>query len=74
MADNSVFITGVADGAFESALGDLPPWATQHTAESIETILRKTLSLQTKALSQLVKKATSGDNSPDAKGDRKSVV
>lgn len=67
MADNSVFITGAADGAFEKALGDLPPWATQNTAESIEGILRKTLNLQTKALSQLVKKATAGDGSPDAK-------
>ena len=67
MADNSVFITGIADGAIEEALGDLPPWATQSTAESIEGILQKTLSLQTKALSQLVKKATSGDGSLDTK-------
>jgi hypothetical protein len=67
MADNSVFITGIADGAIEEALGDLPQWATQSTAESIEGILQKTLSLQTKALSQLVKKATSGDGSLDAK-------
>lgn len=65
MADNSVFITGAADGAFENALGDLPPWATQDTAESIEIILRKTLNLQTKALTQLVKTATGGDNSLD---------
>ena len=67
MADNSVFITGIADGAIEQALGDLPQWATQSTAEAIEGILQKTLDLQTKALSQIVKKATSGDNSLDTK-------
>ena len=67
MADNSVFITGAADGAFEKALGDLPPWATQNTAESIEGLLRKSLNIQTKALTELVKKATAGDKSPQAK-------
>ena len=67
MADNSVFITGVADGAFEKALGDLPPWATEDTASSIEGILRKTLNLQTKALSQLVKNFGSGNLGSDSK-------
>jgi hypothetical protein len=66
MADN-IHIASVADGAFENALGDLPPWATEDTALSIEGILRKTLNLQTTALTQLVKKATKGDNSIDAK-------
>ena len=66
MADN-IHIASVADGAFEKALGGLPPWATEYTALSIEGILRKTLKLQTTALTQLVKKATKGDNSIDAK-------
>ncbi len=60
MADNSVFITGVADGAFTSALSDLPPWATEATAFKIQGILEKTLNLQTKAFSDLIKKLTAG--------------
>jgi len=67
MADNSVFIAGVADGAFEKALGDLPAWASQKTALDIEAVLRKTLALQTTALTELVKQATKGDNSIDTK-------
>lgn len=55
MADNSVFIAGVADGAFENALGALPPWATEKTAFTIEGILRKSLGIQTKLLSEAVK-------------------
>jgi len=68
MADNSVYIAGVADGAFENALGDLPPWASEDTALSIETILRKSLGIQTKMLSEAVKSvksAGSGSLSPD---------
>ena len=55
MADNSVFIAGVADGAFENALGDLPPWATEDTAFTIEGILRKSLGIQTRLLSEAIK-------------------
>lgn len=56
MADNNVFITGVADGAFDA----LPEWATQDTAEHIEKILTESLKIQTKALTQMVKTATAG--------------
>jgi len=60
MADNSVFITGIADGAIEDALASLPAWANQETAKSIETILLKTLQLQTKTLSNLASKSGKG--------------
>ncbi len=67
MADN-IFITGAADGAFETALGDLPPWATEDTALSIESILRKSLGIQTKALSELIRGAKSkGGSGQDPK-------
>lgn len=62
MADN-IHIASVADGAFENALGGLPPWATEDTALSIEGILRKTLNLQTQALSKLVKNSKAGGGS-----------
>ena len=39
MADNSVFITGAAKGAFEDALATLPPWATEKTANKISGLL-----------------------------------
>jgi hypothetical protein len=69
MADNSVFITGVADGAFEKALGSLPEWATQDTSEKIQEILNKTLKLQTNAFKELVKSAggAGGLSAADAK-------
>jgi len=60
MTDNSVFITGAAEGAFADALAGLPPWATADTALDIETILKKLLGIQTTALSQLVKTAKAG--------------
>jgi hypothetical protein len=60
MADNSVFIAGAASGAFAEAMEGLPPWATQKTAEDIESLLRKSLGIQTKVLSQLVKNGTGG--------------
>jgi len=41
MADNSVFITGVANGAFGEALQTLPPWATEKTANKISGILKE---------------------------------
>ena len=55
MADNSAFITGVADGAFEDAFGDLPPWATEDTLETIEGILSSTLDFQKKSFTALMK-------------------
>ena len=62
MADNSVFITGAAGGAFVDALNGLPPWATENTALNIEKALR----IQNKSLSELVKRsgksAGSGSN------------
>lgn len=57
MADNSVFITGTASGAFTEALSDLPPWATEHTAGQIEKHLKKNLNIQTQALRDLVRAA-----------------
>ena len=53
MADNSVFITGAAKGAFEDALETLPPWATEKTAFKMQGIL----GAQTKLLAELVKSA-----------------
>lgn len=69
MADNSVFITGAAEGAFAEALNGIPPWATQKTAEDIERVLNKLLGVQTKALAQAIKgmKAAGGDGSGDTK-------
>ena len=63
MADNSVFITGAANGAFADALNGLPPWATENTALNIEKQLR----MQTKSLSDLVKKVGKGGAGGDPK-------
>lgn len=63
MADNNVFISGVAEDAF----GSIPKWATQATAEDIETLLVKILGIQTKALSQMLKTATSAGTTLSAK-------
>jgi HPt (histidine-containing phosphotransfer) domain-containing protein len=53
MAENT-FITGVADGAFENALGDLPPWATQVTLEEVAVYLEKSLNIQTQGFRDLI--------------------
>lgn len=63
MADNNVFITGVAEGALDS----IPKWATQATAEDIEQLLSKILGIQTKALSQMSKAAAGTGTSPSSK-------
>jgi len=55
MADNSVFVAGIADGAFKQALDGVPPWATQITAEKIESWLRKSYGKQSELLSQAIK-------------------
>ena len=62
MADNSVFITGAAKGAFEDALATLPPWATEKTAFKIQGLM----SAQTKLLSELVKSARTGSGANGA--------
>lgn len=69
MADNSVFITGAAEGAFATALNGIPPWATQKTAEDIEKVLNKMLGVQGKMLAQAIKccKAAGGDGSTNTK-------
>lgn len=63
MADNSVFITGAAEGAFVEALNGIPPWATQKTAEDIERVLNKILGVQSKALAQAIKNTTAAGGS-----------
>ena len=65
MADNSVFIAGAAPGALAEALDGMPPWATEETAVKIQGILNKTLSLQTKAFSEMVKRMSAGGMSPE---------
>jgi hypothetical protein len=60
MADNSVYITGIAEGAISDELEKLPPWATEKTSESIEAILRKSLGIHSKTFAQLLKTATAG--------------
>lgn len=66
MADNSVFITGAADGAFTGALNELPPWATEDTAFKIQGALEKMLDLQAKDFPLLIKALNSakGNNNP----------
>ena len=71
MADNSVFISGAAEGALAGALEGLPPWATEDTAKNIEGILRKSLGIQTKALSELIKRA--GGGKPMSPADAKKL-
>lgn len=63
MADNSVFITGAAEGAFADAFDGLPDWATEDTALEIEDILRSLLSVQTSALTEIVKGYRNGGGS-----------
>lgn len=60
MADNSVYITGAASGAFVDALNGLPQWATESTAKSIESVLNKMYKLQSTTLSRLAKAGGSG--------------
>ena len=57
MADNSVFISGIAPGALEQALNDMPAWATESAARDIEKLLGKILGVQTQALSKLIGKS-----------------
>jgi len=70
MADNSVFISGIADGALENELSKLPGWATESTAKNIQGILAKTYALQAKSFAELIKKnATGGGLSPEEMAD-----
>jgi hypothetical protein len=66
MADTT-FISGVADGAFEKAFGELPDWASEETALAIENTLNKILGVQSKTFAQLLKTATAGGTSLSAK-------
>ena len=65
MADNSVFISGIADGALAKELSGLPGWATESTARNIQGILAKTYALQSKAFAELIKKGATGGLSPE---------
>ena len=62
MADNSVFISGISDSAFN----DLPPWATDDTAQEIAAYLKKMYDLQADTLVKLVKKASSNSSGADS--------
>ena len=64
MTDNSVFISGIAEGALEGELSKLPKWATDATAVNIQGILAKTYALQAKSFAELIKKNASGGLSP----------
>lgn len=67
MADNSMFITGTASGAFTEAFSDLPAWASEKTAMQIEKHLRKSFDIQSKIFDQLRKSVsgTTGKMSPE---------
>ncbi len=60
MADNSVFITGTASGAFTEAFSDLPPWASEKTALQIEKYLRKSHDIHAKTFDALKKLGSGG--------------
>jgi len=62
MADTT-FISGVADGAFEKAFGELPEWASEETALAIENTLNKILGVQSKTFAQLLKTSAGGGSS-----------
>lgn len=55
MADNSVFIAGIAQGALGEALSDVPPWATEKTAGDIVEWLKKSYGKQSALLAQAIK-------------------
>lgn len=68
MADNSVFITGAASGAFTDAFSDLPPWASEKTALQIEKYLRKSLKVEEdilKSIKDCCKGAGTGKMKPE---------
>lgn len=60
MADNSVFITGAASGAFTDALSGMPPWATEKTLRNIEGTLKQSLNISKQLLSKLGKSGGTG--------------
>ncbi|HEY6437394.1 MAG TPA: hypothetical protein VIY47_12450, partial [Ignavibacteriaceae bacterium] len=67
MADTTTIITGVADGAFETAFDGLPEWATQDTLEVIEGILKNLLKTQNISLAQQMKSASAKGQGLDPK-------
>jgi len=60
MADNSVFITGIAEGTLKEAIEELPGWATEDTAFKIQKLLTRSLDTQNKTLAQILKTASAG--------------
>lgn len=54
MADN-VFIQGIAGGVLKEAINELPGWATEKTANEIQSLLKKILKVETDALSKMSK-------------------
>ena len=68
MTEN-VFVSGIASGAFKEAVDGLPPWATENTAGRIESHLRKSLDIQTKTLSELIKSVSKGAAGAGSTGD-----
>lgn len=68
MADNSVFITGISDGAFADEISKLPPWATEVTAERIAGYLEKSLGIQKQTLAGLRNLAASGGSGSGSGG------
>lgn len=60
MADTSVYINGINEDAFKSAVESLPSWASQATLEEIHILLEKSNSTQNKIYDELSKGIASG--------------
>lgn len=67
MADNSVFIEGIAQGAFKEALDGVPEWATEKTAGDIVEWLKRSYGKQTALLAQAIKCCGGGAGGDEAK-------
>ncbi len=66
MADNSVFITGVASGAFSGDIKEnLPAWATEKTLVEIRKTLQVQLSLSKTLMSKMASGGAAGLNPKD---------
>jgi hypothetical protein len=55
MADNSVFITGIAEDTLANEIRKLPAWATEDTLSDISEFLEKSMRIQGKTLEGLNK-------------------
>ena len=60
MSDNSAYISGIAPEVFETMRDKLPPWATQATAEKMQTYLKQMLGIQTNGFATLAKGMKNG--------------